>query len=237
MTHRSPGLHISNINFAFTKNQKLFFSNLSLSCSAGSITFLQGKNGIGKSTLFRIIRGAIREQEFFTGTFQLGNTTFECRNNQLPYDYQRHVKKVTQNVADMIAPACTVIQNLQLARMPQFPQLKKLPAISNTLDLLPTKDIDLDAPASQLSGGQRQLLVINMVLQTPTTVLLLDEPTAALDEQNSDLVIKAVEDAARVHNLIVIIIAHDTELVARYKQAHLLVLKETVQGKMIEVVR
>ena len=64
----------------------------------------------------------------------------------------------------------------------------------------------------QLSGGQRQILALMMKLQGNPGLLLLDEPTAALDEENAGLVF----DFLKGLPLTVLAVCHDEELVERY---------------------
>src|SRR5581483_218231 len=77
-------------------------------------------------------------------------------------------------------------------------------------------NIDMTTPAHLLSGGQRQILAIMMALQKPTRVLLLDEPTAALDNDNAQQVMAFLENITAELNLITLIICHDKELVVTY---------------------
>jgi ABC-type lipoprotein export system ATPase subunit len=68
-----------------------------------------------------------------------------------------------------------------------------------------------------LSGGQRQILAILMALQKSASILLLDEPTAALDDKNSSMVMSFLNELlATDKNLTVLIICHDKELVDTY---------------------
>ena len=69
-----------------------------------------------------------------------------------------------------------------------------------------------------------------MALVKPTRVLLLDEPTAALDEQNTNMVMEFLAELVRSTGLIVLMICHDKELVDRYARDgyfEILVAQET----------
>jgi ABC-type lipoprotein export system ATPase subunit len=230
-------LTVTNLSFAFNQKDPLFFHNLSFTCQVGTITFLQGKNGVGKSTLFRLLQGHIRPYEIVKGSFSINNTAHAIANNQMPASLSTTVKMVVQNINSMLAPDCNAIQNLQLAQIGTFPTLAPLPEITDLSILLSSKDIPLTTPAHLLSGGQRQLLAIEMALQTPTSILLLDEPTAALDERNTHLVIQTVAHAAKKRGLVVLVVTHDTELVNHYKEFPLLLLHEKDGKKTIEYSR
>ncbi len=68
---------------------------------------------------------------------------------------------------------------------------------------------------SELSGGQKQILAIVMMLQKKPSFLLLDEPTAALDPHNAQLVMQALEQMIR-NGITVIMICHDRDILSTY---------------------
>jgi len=234
MIHNA-GFSVKSLSFAFKKGNPLFFDSLSFLCRSGVVTFLQGKNGVGKSTLFRLIGGHADHHELLEGAYQLDGETFVCSHNQFPRAYCQHVKMVIQDVDQMLALECTVEQNVRLAQVLRYPTLSLLPPVRKMDNML--HGIDMQLKASQLSGGQRQLLVLSMMLQKPVRLLLLDEPTASLDDYNADLVIEMTENMARQYNLVVLIITHDADLVSKHKNTDLLVLKQTGHGKQIEKIR
>jgi ABC-type lipoprotein export system ATPase subunit len=73
-------------------------------------------------------------------------------------------------------------------------------------------ELPLDKPVYQLSGGQKQLLAILMLLQKPTELLLLDEPTAALDPQRSTQLMQFLKTVAHERDIPVVMISHDQEI-------------------------
>jgi ABC-type lipoprotein export system ATPase subunit len=87
-------------------------------------------------------------------------------------------------------------------------------------------NLNLKKNVQQLSGGQKQILAIMMALQKPTQILLLDEPTAALDEKNTHMVIQFLNTLAQERNLIIIIITHDKELTQTYAHNRTITIKK-----------
>jgi ABC-type lipoprotein export system ATPase subunit len=71
----------------------------------------------------------------------------------------------------------------------------------------------VDTPASKLSAGERQRLAVARALAAGTDLLLMDEPTARLDEDNAHAVAGLLRRAARVHGLAVVCATHDPVLI------------------------
>ena len=99
--------------------------------------------------------------------------------------------------------------------MPKHPTLGSLPKI-DTKTIATQLPFDLETPVQNLSGGQRQWLAIAMALQQKPSVLLLDEPTAALDTKNAHEVMQTLARLAHESSTYVLMVCHNPELVAEY---------------------
>ena len=187
MVDQKNCIQLKNVSFVFDKQSKPFFKNLSIAFESAKLHFLTGKNGVGKSTLFRLLQQ---------------NVQGAC--------------VVQQNINPMLADQFSFIENVRLAAMKKNPSLQPLPQAKIFPELRARFGIDMDTPVGLLSGGQRQILAIVMIVQKPCELLLLDEPTAALDEQNAVLVMQFLQELIATTGLTVIAICHDLDLVRQY---------------------
>ncbi len=78
---------------------------------------------------------------------------------------------------------------------------------------------DLDKPLAQFSGGQRQMLAFALATMIKPGLLLLDEPTAALDEHSGEILMELVKRFLTKWQIPAIMISHDHELNRRYADA------------------
>lgn len=198
-------MKIEQLSFAFTKDAPLLFEGVSLELLPHQVHVITGKNGTGKSTLLRIISVM----------------------------HRGHTACVPQQVDAMLALPLTVRENLHLAQLPTYPGLCARKGEIEALELLHTFSIDLEKAVELLSGGQRQIVAILMSLQKPVELLLLDEPTAALDEENAHIVFSFLQKLVRTTTTKVALICHDQELIAQY--AHSVITLERQQGKPCQV--
>ena len=215
-------IKIKNLSF-FYDMKKQVFDNFSCEIPCNQLTLLMGKNGSGKSTLFNVMQGldlcVERQEEQFSGTISYGHQIFDLYTKayrQFAYD---HVRVVPQNFDRLLAPHLTLQENLACAQLSIFRSLfgcvKEKPVPAFIADF----DIPLSNPVGTFSGGQRQILAILMALAKPTTLLLLDEPTATLDPENSAMVMQFLQNLLKKQKgLTIFMICHDVDLV-RYTKS------------------
>ncbi len=207
---------ISHLNFSFHHQTKPFFHDVNVSFEQEKLYFIQGKNGVGKSTFFSILQGTTPHNSYLTGTITYNNHDYHINDNHMPLAIYSLVKTVVQESSTMLAPSMTVEENLRLAQLPTHPMPIPLSNTQDRTTFLKKFDINTTTKTHYLSGGQKQIVAIIMALQKPTHILLLDEPTAALDEKNSILVMDFLKNLAQELQLIVLIITHDQERIKQY---------------------
>jgi ABC-type lipoprotein export system ATPase subunit len=200
---------------------KLFFEDLSITFEQGYIHTLSGKNGAGKSTLLRILHGdALAEK----GTITVRNNPLVLTNANARAQLKKEIGFVPQAASTVIVPELTVAENLQLASIASVKLFSALPRFESSL--IKQFNIPLDMQAQSLSGGQKHILAIAMVLQQQRSVLLLDEPIAALDDENAALVLACIEMVFKKTGMVVIIVTHDHLPIAVPVQAWSLIVSD-----------
>jgi ribose transport system ATP-binding protein len=153
----------------------------------GEIHALVGENGAGKSTLIRILAGVHRPDRV---TVEVDGRTCHFAGPQAAI--AAGIVTIPQELR--LVPALGVAENIALGDPPVRRLLGLIPCINRArmredargvlaqLDFAP----DLDAPAGSLSFAERQLVMIAKALRRRCRVLILDEPTAALEKREID---------------------------------------------------
>jgi putative ABC transport system ATP-binding protein len=186
-------------------------NGINLEIAEGDYTVIVGSNGSGKSTLLNIIAGSVLPT---SGTIMLDNEDI----TKLP-DHQRSkwLARVFQNPLSGTASGLSIIDNFRLAAIRTQPKGLKI-GISDQFakqvkDKIATLGLGLEDKINQqmgtLSGGQRQALTLLMSVMDSCKVILLDEPTAALDPRSANIVMQTTERIIKEFNLTAILITHN----------------------------
>jgi zinc transport system ATP-binding protein len=198
-------LEVDNVSVRFGKTVVL--RDLSFAVPRGSSLAIIGPNGAGKTVLFRALIGAVAHEgrvAWAPGT-KIGYVPQKLDiERDLPVrasDFLRAKASVTGATTHDVERAVDVVR---LGR-----------ALTS-------------APIGTLSGGQFQRLLVAVALVGGPTVLLLDEPTAGVDEPGQEHMNETIERLRREESLTVLLISHDLSVVYRYATNVLCLSRERV---------
>ncbi|MFB4307479.1 ABC transporter ATP-binding protein [Actinomadura sp. GTD37] len=191
---------------------------VSLDVPAGSWTAVIGPNGAGKSTLLRAVLGLVASD----GEIRVAG---EDVQRLKPRQRARMVAYAAQS--PNLPAGMTVFDYTLLGRSPYVPHLGRESARDRAVtgEVLDRLDLASFAarPLDHLSGGERQRVVLARALAQQTSVLLLDEPTTALDIGHQQQVMELVDQLRLSDELTVVTTIHDLTLAGQYADALVLI--------------
>ena len=187
---------LENINFSYDGTSDILH-NFNLSVDKAEIVAIKGARGSGKSTILRLIAGLESQQ---TGNiFVNGNLI-----NNLPTN-KRNTGFVFQSLA--LFPHLTVRKNIEFG-LHQKSKSERNALVDEIVNKIEISDI-LDRYPHQISGGQKQRVAIARSLIVKPSVLLMDEPFTALDEDLKDNVRQDIKRILNTFKITTILVTHD----------------------------
>ena len=217
-----PILKLNNIGFKYEDKEVL--KNIDLAVNAGEILGILGPNGSGKSTLLRVMDGILKPGagEIFIN----GKSYRSFRRSHLA----REVAMVAQEQHFRFSFSC-----IEVVLMGRFPHLRRMQFEDhNDLKiameaLKATHALEFaERSIHDLSGGEKQRVLIARALAQEPRVILLDEPTSFLDLKFKREVFRLIESLSKEKGLGVAIVSHDIDLVAQYCSRIILLKDGTV---------
>ena len=180
---RSGDPVVSANNLSFSYNVEPVFTDTDFEIRRGEKVALVGPNGVGKSTLMKLINGELEVQE---GKLSLGY------NLQIGYFAQHHLEQLdgSNTVLDEIWNAAPFLPKNEVRSM---------------LGRFLFSGEDVDKPVAVLSGGEKSRMVLIKLLLSKANFLILDEPTNHLDMQSKEILASALDDFEGS----VLIVSHD----------------------------
>ena len=235
-------LKVDELSIVTTDAGITLVDKLSYELRQGQTLAIVGESGSGKSIASLALLGLLPDNLTVTGEVQLadvtGMVTLPIANNKTRNAALRSIRgqrigMVFQEPMTALNPLHTV--GKQIAESLHLSGVAKKQWREKSIALL--DDVNITEPADklnryphELSGGQRQRVMIAMALAQQPDILIADEPTTALDVTLQHEILELLDDLKRQHNMAMILISHDLNLVRRYSN-DVIVMR---QGQTIE---
>jgi putative ABC transport system ATP-binding protein len=205
---------ITNIHKIFNRgkaNQINAVNGINLLIRDEEFIVIIGSNGSGKTTLLNLISGSILPSE---GTISINDNDV---TKLADYQRSKWIARVFQNPMSGTASELSILDNFRLAAIrtkakgltigvnDAFKQQVKEKIATLGMGL----ENKIEQPIGTLSGGQRQALTLLMSVMDECKILLLDEPTAALDPKSAEIVMHTADKLSRDFKLTTILVTHN----------------------------
>ncbi len=186
--------------------------DVSFAVEKGSYVGVVGPNGSGKSTLVRCILGLARPDRGGVSLFGTPLESFDQwqRVGYLPQGLQHFNPHFPATVAEVVG-----LGLLAARRFPRRISREDAGTVDRALELMGVGDIR-NRLIGELSGGLRQRVLLARALVNEPELLVLDEPTTALDPETRESFYRAISDLNRERGTTVILVTHDSGTIGSY---------------------
>jgi len=196
----------------FNYDNQVFFKFHDINLESGENLLIIGNSGIGKTTLLHLLSGLLKSN---SGSIELfGKELTKLSSFQLDIFRRDNIGIVFQN--PHFVNSLTVKENLELAQY--IANKKDNKRIENILKNLNIFD-KLNKKTNQLSQGEKQRVSIALAIVNSPKLILADEPTSSLDDDNCSNVIKLLKKQATDFGAQLIVITHDSRLKKHFKKS------------------
>ena len=203
---------ISTKGLNFRYNEQASFSFPDINLGKDENLLIIGSSGIGKTTLLHLLAGLLESN---SGSINLyGQDISKLTQHQIDKFRGQNIGIVFQK--PHFVNSLTVKENLQLAQyLGNKKDQNRIIDILSSLDILDKQN----KKPKKLSQGEKQRASIAMAIVNSPKLILADEPTSSLDDENCDRVIKLLKKQASEFKAQLIVITHDNRLKKHFKKS------------------
>ena len=213
-------IKIKNLSFGYQSERLI--NNLSFESPDKCLLAIAGPNGAGKTTLIKLICGLLKAQQGAIEIHDKSVYSYSIRelSTKIALVKQEFSPAFDFNVTEIVSMARTpYMRGLGLESDYDRTIIKESLEITDTLQFA-------SRPLSQLSGGEKQRVLIAKALAQTTDILLLDEPTSFLDMKHQVEIYRLLKKMQVEKGKTILIVTHDLNLAARYCDFMLLLGKD-----------
>lgn len=217
-------IKISNLSKIFENKKRKIkaLNNLNISFHSKGLCFIVGASGAGKSTLLNILSLQEKPTE---GNFWIDNIDISTLNH-------RSLAKLRNNYFGIVFQNLNLIEDFSVYQnivigleiQKKVPQREEVLKILNSLNL--PQEI-LEEKVYNLSGGQKQRVAIARALIKDSKVIICDEPTGSLDEENAIEIMKILKEISK--DRLVLVVSHNVSLSKQYGDRIITLVDGTIQ--------
>lgn len=185
-------LEIRNISCGYDKSKPVL-ENVTFTVNSGEVCCILGPNGVGKSTLFKAILKLIKpiSGQVFVDGDDISGWNRKRMAKVMAYVSQSHTPPFSYYVKDIV-----MLGRFASTGILGNPSKKDYEAVEEIMEKMGIRHLRNKA-YTEISGGERQLLMIAKALAQEPQILILDEPTANLDYANMIVVIESIRKLAK----------------------------------------
>ncbi len=199
-------------NLSFRYNSVEVLSDISFDVSAGDFIGLVGPNGSGKTTAIKVILGLMKQTKGAVSLF--GTRVHDFRDWQrigyLPQKLTHFNPYFPATVREIVSSGL-----FSTKKFPKRMQHADAASIHEAMELVDVASIG-ETLIGELSGGQQQRVLVARAIVNRPELLILDEPTTALDPEARDKFFQTLTALNRAGNVTIILITHDIASIGKY---------------------
>ncbi|MEJ6400110.1 ABC transporter ATP-binding protein [Nicoliella lavandulae] len=189
-------------------NETVALDNINFNANAGELVSITGPSGSGKSTFLKIIGGILSPT---SGTLTIDGHNYSQMNQKQQSQFRLdQIGFILQ--AYNLVPYLKVREQFELVDHVKPKHNLSKEAFHQLIDELAIGDL-MDQYPDELSGGQKQRVAIARAMYTDPSIILADEPTAALDGNRAAQVMRIFQKLAHDNHKTVLLITHDARLI------------------------
>ncbi len=203
-------IEIKNVSVHYGQTEAI--KDISFEIKSGEFIGLIGPNGAGKTTLVKALLGVL---PVASGEILLYGQPLKAFSNWNKIDYLPQNLKTINPLFPATVEEVVFLGLLSSKKSPRYFTATDKAKVKEALDDLGITQLK-NKTISELSGGQQQKVMIARALVSKPEILILDEPTTALDTKSRQEFIKFIQELNNKKGVTIILITHDTNLICQF---------------------
>ena len=216
------GFHCIKVNNLGVKiGPQTILDNINLHIHCGKLTAIIGKNGTGKSTLIKALNGDLPHSGVIEFMDKKDDSMQKLKIGYVP-QFLNISKNTPTSVYDLFASYLSAFPVFLGVRKKLYSQIKEHLRMFEAEHLI-------DCAVCDLSGGEKQRVMLSLAAMPIPNLLLLDEPVSGMDQNGMELFYGNIDRLKKNYDLAIILVSHDFEYVAKYADNVVLIDKTVIK--------